>query len=279
MPPGWGPPRRRATLGAVMRRVLALLLVAFTTVAWSAPPAAQGRGKKGSRAKKPKAERHDARGAIVLDGERVEVKWTDGDSFKFLEGPHKGRGTRLVGYNTLEAYGPVHQWGSWTPEELYELAKSSSALAAAREWACTTSGKADGYGRLLVSCPDLAVEMAREGHGLAFAVDGEGAAPDVLAAQADARRAGRGMWAKGTPGSVVTSLHSVGEEGGKGQTAYNRVVDASTGQALQRQHRQRWATCELVCEGAGSDTSCLVYVPFKQRYRGKPDCLKASSND
>lgn len=262
-----------------MRRAVGLFLVLVTTLAWSAPPSTQGRGKRGSRAKKTKAQRHDARGAIVLDGERFEVKWSDGDSFKFLEGPHQGRGTRLVGYNTLEAYGPVHQWGGWTPEELYALAKSSSAVAAAQEWRCTSAGKADGYGRLLVSCPELAVEMAREGHGMAFAVDGEGADPAVLAAQADARRAGRGMWAKGTPGSVVTSLHAVGEEGGKGETAYNRVVDTGTGLALQRQHRKRWKTCELVCEGAGGDTSCMVYVPFKQRYRSKPDCLKAPPND
>ena len=33
------------------------------------------------------------------------MRWSDGDSFKFTAGPHKGKGTRLLGYNTLESYG------------------------------------------------------------------------------------------------------------------------------------------------------------------------------
>ncbi len=258
-----------------MRLAAVLLLLSCATASWSAPPTPQARGKRGKRAKKPPAERHDALGAIVLDGERVEVKWSDGDSFKFLDGPRRGQNTRLVGFNTLEAYGPVHQWGAWTPAELFTLAKASSTVAASREWPCTTSGAQDGYRRTLVRCPELAVEMARQGHGHAFAVDKEPAEPAVLAAQAEAMAARRGMWAKGAPGAVVTSLHAVGEDGKTGDTAYNRVVDTRTGQALKRPHQRRFGTCELVCEGEGEDTSCMVYVPYKQRYRGQPDCLKA----
>jgi hypothetical protein len=59
-------------------------------------------------------KKHSALGTIVLNGEKVQVNWTDGDSFKIKEGKFKGAGTRLQGFNTLEAYGPVHRWGRRT---------------------------------------------------------------------------------------------------------------------------------------------------------------------
>ncbi|MFZ5444473.1 MAG: thermonuclease family protein [Myxococcota bacterium] len=244
-----------------MTRLLVVLLASLATVALAG-------------SKKPKKERHDAFGFIVLNGVRTEVRWTDGDSFSFVDGEHKGQGTRLVGYNTLEAYGPVHQWGEWTPRELFALAKKSSTVAAAQEWECTTDGKVDGYKRLLVRCPKLAVEMARAGHALAYAVDGEKADPEVLAAQAEAMKAKRGMWEKGSTFGVITSLHSQGEDGDDDGEAYNRVVDTRTGQALKRAHRDRYATCQTVCEDTDGQRSCMVYVPFKKRYRGQPDCLR-----
>lgn len=227
--------------------------------------------------KKPPKERHDAFGAIILNGTRVAVRWTDGDSFNIQEGENKGSGTRLVGYNTLEAYGPVHSWGEWTARELYELAKKSSTVAAAQEWECTTDFNRDGYKRLLIKCPKLAIEMARSGHGLAYAVDGEKPDPEVLAAQQEAIKAKRGMWEKGTTNGVITSLHSVGEDGSdedEKPEAYNRVVDTRTGQALKRKHTNTYGTCEKVCETTDDQQSCMVYVPFKKRYRGQPDCLK-----
>jgi endonuclease YncB( thermonuclease family) len=219
--------------------------------------------------------KHDALGAIVLNGEKVAVRWTDGDSFNIKDGDHQGTNTRLVGYNTLEAYGPVHSWAEWTAQELFELAKKSSTLAAAQEWECTTDWKRDGYQRILVKCPKLAVEMARQGHGLAYAVDGEKPDPEVLAAQQEAMKKRVGMWAKGTTTGVITSLHSVGEDGDDAQTeAYNRVVDTATGLALKRKHGQRYETCQKVCEKTGEGESCMVYVPFKKRYRGQPSCLR-----
>lgn len=221
------------------------------------------------------ADKHDAPGHIILNGVRTDVKWSDGDSFSIKSGDYKKKGTRLMGYNTLEAYGPVHTWGAWTGAELYELAKSSSKVAASKEWECTTDGKEDGYHRLLVNCPDLAVEMARQGHGLAYAVDGEKARAEVLEAQAEAQREKRGMWKKGVTKGVVTSVHSVGEDGDDSDhEAYNRVVDTRTGQALKRKHEKKYATCEKVCEDTDGDTSCMIYVPFKHRYRKQPDCLK-----
>lgn len=228
-------------------------------------------GKKG----KSMYRKHDAPGSIMLNGVRRQVKWTDGDSFKITEGEHKGTGTRLVGYNTLEAYGPVHSWGEWDAHELYELALASSQVAASKEWDCTTDWKRDGYQRLLINCPALAVEMAKQGHGLAYAVDGATSAPEVLEAQADAMKNKRGMWAKGTTFGVITSLHSVGEDGDEAEVdAYNRVVDTRTGQALKRKHQQRYETCQKVCETTDGQQSCMVYVPFKQRYHGQPDCLR-----
>lgn len=241
--------------------MLRLLLVAVLV---ASPALAKGKKKKG----------HAAKGSLLLNGEATRVRWSDGDSFKIQSGPHEGRGTRLVGFNTLEAYGPVHRWGSWTPQELYAIAKASSAIAGSREWVCTTDGKADGYGRLLVDCPELSEEMIRQGHALAFAV--EGTSPQTLLdAQREAMASGRGIWAKGVVNGVLTSLHSVGEDGDDADgKAYNRVVDTRTGAATKRQHQRRYETCQEVCETTDGDESCMTYVPFKRRYKNKPDCLK-----
>src|ERR1043165_7371625 len=83
-------------------------------------------------------KKHSAEGDIVLNGEKTHVTWSDGDSFKARDGKFKGSGTRLQGYNALEAYGPVHRWGEWTTQELFELAEDSAAHAAMKTWECTT---------------------------------------------------------------------------------------------------------------------------------------------
>lgn len=217
---------------------------------------------------------HGKQATIVLNGVKTDVTWSDGDSFKIHSGEYDGHGTRLMGFNTLEAYGPVHRWGSWTGKELFKLAKSCTDVAASQEWQCTTDGKKDGYKRLLINCPDLTVEMVRQGQALAFAVDEDESPPAVQAAQADAMREGRGMWAKGTVKAVVTSLHSVGEDGRTEPQAYNRVVDTRTGKAAKLPHSDTYQTCQEVCVEVEGDTSCMVYVPFNIRYRNKPDCLR-----
>ncbi len=204
----------------------------------------------------------------------MKVRWTDGDSFTVMEGLLKGTKTRLGGYNTLEAYGPVHVWGEWTAAARSEVAKPSSQVAASQTWDCTTDGKRDGYQRLLVNCPQLTVEIVRQGHAHAYAVEGTKADPAVLAAQREAMTERRGMWRKGTVNGLVTSLHSMGEPGGDGKVAYNRVVDTRTGAATKRKHSDTYETCQKVCETTDGQQSCMVYVPYKQRYRGQPDCLK-----
>lgn len=212
---------------------------------------------------------HGAPGAIVLAGETVPVRWTDGDSFEITGGRLKGKGTRLVGYNTLEAYGPVHRWGAWTGAELYEIATSSKELAATDTWDCVYAGQADSYGRLLIACPDVARKLVAAGHAFVFAV---GEAPDesLLAVQREAQQNGVGIWAKGVPPRIITSVHAAKP----GKPAYNRVVDVNTGRTEQLPHNIPYTTCEEVCVGEATDRSCLVNVPFERRYRNQPDCLR-----
>jgi micrococcal nuclease len=183
-------------------------------------------------------------GSITLNGEETSVRWSDGDSFHIKSGKYEGKGTRLQGYNTLEVFGPVHRWGDWKPSELYEVAKGSAKIAASKDWVCTTDGKADGYGRLLINCPELTVEMVRQGSAMVYAVEGTEPDAKAMAAQAEAMKEKRGMWKKGVVKGVITSLHSSAEESHEGDTAYNRVVDTRTGRALKRAHTTSYKTCE-----------------------------------
>lgn len=233
-----------------------------------------------ARSKKKSAdggEKKSAKSALFINGERAVVNWSDGDSFKILEGPYAGSGTRLVGYNTLESYGPVHRWGQWTAQELYEIAKTSKHLGASREWNCKSDGKLDGYRRVLIDCPDAAKEFIRQGHGMAYAIEGMKADPELLAAQREAQEKKAGIWAKGVPNGIVTSLHAVGEEGGQGDTAYNRVLDTRTGDALKRKHKDRYETCQEVCVETDGNSSCMVFVPFQNRYKNRAECLKSAA--
>ena len=102
-------------------------------------------------------------GYVRLNGTRAAVHWADGDSFEFRSGPRKGNETRLIGFNTLESYGPVHRWGQWTGRELWGLSKKAGRFAASREWECFAKGKRDAYDRLLVDCPELRRYMLRRG--------------------------------------------------------------------------------------------------------------------
>ncbi len=208
---------------------------------------------------------------IRLNGELMSVRSSDGDSFKFKSGPHSGKGVRLQGYNTLETYGPVHRWGDWTGLELYRIAKAGWKLGASETWDCTTDGSQDHYGRLLVNCPGAALKFVSEGHAVVFGMDSP-PAKGLLEAQVRAMKQRVGIWEKGTPSQVVTSLHSADEDGG-GKLVYNRVVDTRTGMSKQVEHKATYSTCQEVCMGTGPNESCLTYVPFVIRYRNKPDCL------
>jgi micrococcal nuclease len=207
---------------------------------------------------------------ISLNGVATSVRWSDGDSFKFKSGVYAGKGVRLVGYNTLESYGPVHRWGTWTAVELYRIAKSSWKLGASQSWECTTDGDQDHYGRVLVDCPGAALHLVGEGHAFVFSL-GDAPPPELLEAQRAAMKEGRGIWAKGSPREVISSLHSADEGGSDGKT-YNRIVDTETGIAREAEHADTYSVCQEVCLG-GDSGSCMTYVPFATRYKNKSECL------
>ncbi len=210
---------------------------------------------------------------MILEGERVPVRWVDGDTFRIRAGRFAGRTTRLVGVNALETFGPVHRIAAMEPDALWAIAKATGPFAAARVWSCEADGALDGYGRLLVWCPELAAALVRAGYAMVFAVD----APPVqalLEAQREAQAARAGMWAGGAPRLVPTSLHSAGEPDLGPRGAYDRIADTRTGVAAARPHARWYRTCEERCLGAGTDRACMIYVPSERRYRHRPACLR-----
>ncbi len=241
-------------------RSLALVLLACA--AGFAPGAARARGKE-----------TPGRGAVVLDGERVPVRWTDGDSFRILGGRFAGSAARLGGVNALETYGPVHRIAGLDGRALHALARKTATLAAGGEWSCTAAGDRDRYRRLLVHCPEAALALVRAGHAMVFSLDGP-AGEELLAAQRDAQGARRGIWAGGVPPLVPTSLHSADEPDLGARGAYDRIADTRTGEAAARSHERRYRPCEEVCLGEGEGKACMTYVPYERRYRRKPACLR-----
>jgi endonuclease YncB( thermonuclease family) len=235
-------------------RLAALLLAALAAPFAPLPAAAARRAPPASR--------------LRLDGEPLRVRWTDGDSFQVLG--RRGPAARLLGVNALEAYGPVHRWGRWTPAGLLGVARAATAAVAAREWECTSAGERDAYGRALVSCPGAAAMLVERGLAMAYAIGGQ-SDPELLRLQREAQARGAGMWAEGVPRALVSSLHSRGEP--RGGETYDRLVDTATGEARKVGHANRYRTCQEVCT-APPDPSCMVYVPFERRYRGKPRCLR-----
>lgn len=208
-------------------------------------------------------------GWIRLGGNRLAVNWADGDSFQFRSGPRKGKDTRLIGFNTLESYGPVHRWGDWTGDGLWRLSKRAGRFAAKREWDCTTSGKRDAYDRLLVDCTDLRRHLLRRGLAHVYAYD-DPADPVDLELQKKARMDEVGMWAKGRPETILTSVHSAGS----GSSGNMRIVHARTGETEMVGHRAELKICDELCHGDKWTGSCMLFVPYKLRYIDKkPGCI------
>ncbi|HEU4385331.1 MAG TPA: thermonuclease family protein, partial [Anaeromyxobacteraceae bacterium] len=186
-----------------------------------------------------------SRPSVTLDGATRAVRWIDGDTFRVLDGPEAGRSARIAGYNALESYGPVHRWGAWRPAELLSVAHQATARARSGQWRCTGGGGEDRYRRLLVSCPDLALALVGDGLAMVFAV-GDPPGEGLLAAQRSAQQRGAGMWEKGVPPRLPSSLHSADEpdlEGG----AYDRIVDTRTGTAEVSPHQRTYRVCQEVC--------------------------------
>lgn len=188
----------------------------------------------------------DAWTRVTINGTAVPVSFNDGDSFRVHGGDYDGTQCRLGGFNTLESFGPAHQWGEWHPYELYVIAKMATIHARRGTWHCFTEGEHDGYGRLLVECPDLIVDMVRRGYAQVYNVDDTASRPEYLRAQDEAIRNRAGMWAHGVPGYVMTSAHSASEDAGR-EWHYNRLVSTRDGHSESMRHHEDYSECEWVC--------------------------------
>lgn len=206
---------------------------------------------------------------LVLDGLTYQVAWDDGDTFSTVHPQTNEKiRARLSGFNTLESYGPVHQWGEWTAKELYALSKSAGTFAESQVWNCTDTKNGGGYGRILVDCPDLRDAILKVGLAHPFYIDSP-PSQSVLDAQNFAISKKAGMWAKGAPTLLITSLHSQDEKPDK--DAYNRVCEIKTGLCSVQTHQNTYSTCEKVC----IEDSCMLYVPYLQRYgQQRASCLR-----
>ena len=188
---------------------------------------------------------------VFLNGTPTPVFFNDGDSFRVLAGKHKGTRARMKGFNTLETYGPVHQWGDWAYKELYVNSKMGTLNARNGIWRCTSKEfKKDGYGRILWHCLDLAVDQVWRGYAHAMTVTDEAANKELLKAQHNAMKNKRGMWAHGIPYYILTSLHSFDEARAKPGKNYNRVVSAQDGHSAKWLHENIYPECSEVCRDA-----------------------------
>lgn len=242
-------------------RVMVVLVGVLVLFPWSEPVEAKRRHKA-----KPQY--------VILDGDRTRVNWNDGDSFRVLRGPRKDTKARLMGYNTLESYGPVHFWGGFTAWQLSDMAKEGTRFAKTSEWDCESEGKQDRYGRILVNCPELTKGILAAGLAHVFTV-GADADPEHLAIQLEAQNKRRGIWKWGIPARIVSSIHS-GDEHPEDPSwrPYNRVCDTRTGKSWTIPHTETYRPCAAWCNGG----SCMVYVPFKVRYGSdRPACLRQGS--
>lgn len=183
---------------------------------------------------------------VFINGRPTQVYFNDGDSFRQLDGPWSGRGSRLAGFNTLESFGPTHAWGDWHPFELWILAKQATYHARQGEWHCFADGSVDGYGRVLLDCPDLVVSQLSHGYAHAMQVRDIPAPPAYLRAQHEAIRERRGIWRHGVPEFVMTSIHSSDEDPGR-DYHYNRLVSSRDGHSERWMHEDRYTECDWYC--------------------------------
>lgn len=200
---------------------------------------------------------------VFLNGVPSPVFFNDGDSFRVLSGKYSGTKARLAGYNTLESYGNVHQWGGWSFEELYANAKMGTINArngpcwdykthrvkpgCKKAWTCTSDLKKDYYGRILWWCPDLAADQILRGFAHVMSVRGPGK-PELVAAQRESIANKAGMWARGVPEFIATSLHSFDEPYSKEKgSAYNRLVSTVDGHSQKWLHLTAYKECDVIC--------------------------------
>ena len=77
------------------------------------------------------------------------------------------------------------------------------------------------------------------------------------------------MWAKWAPEGEITSLHALDENEGQ-QDTYHCILFLETDMADKHVHSDTHGACEEVC----LQGSCMIYVPYKQRYgEAAADCI------
>jgi micrococcal nuclease len=211
---------------------------------------------------------------ITLNGEAAKVRFIDGDTFTILDGPFKQSRVRVTGINSLEVYGPVHQWSTNSPEFFFHISQQSTTLAKKGRWHCSLGQERDGYDRLLAQCDDLALALISAGLAHAYSIDSSSAKEPYLAKQRSAQAAKTGMWKYGKPDFIITSLHSAHEGA---ERTYNRTISTHDGHSERWYHHDNYATCQKVC--LAHEDSCMIYVPFQQRYGTlRPKCLLLRNN-
>ncbi|MCA9714486.1 MAG: hypothetical protein KC468_07345 [Myxococcales bacterium] len=217
-------------------------------------------------------EAAEARSKVILDGQPVAVHFNDGDSFRVVSGSGNGTKARLMGFNTLESYGPVHQWGTWTAKEMYVLAKMATLNARRGVWECTNTGETDTYNRALIHCPGLAEDQIRKGLAHVMSVTDDPGAAHLIEAQKEAIAARRGIWAHGVPDFVLTSLHSADESVGRAarERNYNRLVSSVDGHSVKWLHQDDYAECDRACH--------RVYQVDEARVAAVAEQLRADAN-
>ncbi len=207
---------------------------------------------------------------VTLNGTLMSAYFNDGDTFKILDGSMKNTRVRIEGYNTLETYGPVHEWKGNDTSYLYGLSKEATSHVEMGQWNCKTNNKKDRYGRMLATCDDLALSLISAGLAHAYSVDAEPANRKYITAQRKAKNAKLGIWKHGVPEFIISSLHSA-DEGA--QQPYNRLVSTLDGHSKKWAHKKSYDICQKIC--LDDEASCMVYVPFTQRYGSeRPDCLR-----
>ncbi|MCA9508751.1 MAG: thermonuclease family protein [Myxococcales bacterium] len=219
---------------------------------------------------------------VKINNETSQVYFNDGDTFKVLDGKYKNERVRIIGFNTLESYGPIHQWENSAPEELYDVAVQATQMARNGSWSCKLEKNSDIYGRLLAQCDDLAKSLIESGLAHAYSAKKKSANKEYLAWQKKAQENRLGMWKKGIPKFIITSLHSVDENIKNQKTStlqitrrenYNRLISTEDGHTEKMFHSEKYSSCQKICL---EENSCMIYVHYRQRYgKNRPDCLLA----
>ncbi|MBH1988690.1 MAG: nuclease [Myxococcaceae bacterium] len=206
---------------------------------------------------------------LYLDSKPIQVYFNDGDTFHYLSNGAR-ISARLTGYNTLESFGPIHQWGQWTPEELFGIAKAATQEARKGSWYCHSGSHSDTYGRQLVSCPDLAKHLIDRGLAHVMLINSTERSP-LLSFQAQAIQNQLGFWKKGVPAYVLSSVHSADESH---RRAYDRLVSTQTGRSFLIVHNRTYSPCQKVQHtlSASEYSSSMVYLLSNQRYRASNPC-------